>query len=74
MVRSSSGSHRGRPTADSPVSTPTSSAWVSGSRPTSTARTTSATSRCGRAPSPTSRHGTRRSARGGPGGTSSARR
>ena len=48
--------------------------WASGSRPTSTARTTSATSRCGRVPSPASRRGRPRSGRGGRAGTSSAPR
>ena len=47
---------------------------ASGSRPTSTPRTTSATSRSGRAPSRASRRGRPRSVRAGRAGTSSARR
>ena len=73
-ARSSSGSRRGRPTGGSPASTRTRCGSGSASRPTSTARTTSATSRCGRAPSPASRRGRPRSGRGGRAGTSSARR
>ena len=73
-ARSSSGSPRGRPTAGWPGSTPSSCGSASASRPTSTARTTSATSRCGRAPSPASRRGTPPSGRAGRAGTSSARR
>ena len=73
-ARSSSGSRRGRPTAGWPASIPRGSGWGSGSRPTSTARTTSATSPCGRARSRASRRGRRRSGRAGRAGTSSARR
>ena len=52
-LRSSSGSRRGRRTARSRASTPiAAAAWASASRPTSTARTTSATSRSGRAAKP----------------------
>ena len=50
-----------------PGSIPTASGWGSGSRPTSTARTTSATSRCGRGPRPASPPGRRPSAPGRPG-------
>ena len=73
-ARSSSGSRRGPPTAGWPASTPRRCGWGSGSRPTNTARTTSATSPCGRAPSPASRRGRRRSGPAGPAGTSNARR
>ena len=66
-ARSSSGSRRGRPTAGWPGSTPSSCGSGSGSRPTSTARTTSATSRCGRARSPASRRGRRAIGPGRPG-------
>ena len=57
--RSSSGSPRGRRTAASPASTRSAADRASASRPTSTPRTTSATSRSGRAPSRASRAGTR---------------
>ena len=73
-ARSSSGSRPGPPTAAWRGSTPISSGWGSGSRPTSTPRTTSATSPCGRPRSPVSPRGRRRSERGAPAGTSSARR
>ena len=66
-ARSSSGSPRGPPTAGSPGSTPSNCASASGSRPTSTPRTTSATSPCGRAPSPASRRGRRAIGTGRPG-------
>ena len=54
-ARSSSGSPRGRRTASSPSSTRTRCASASGSRPTSTPRRRSATSRCGRVRSQASR-------------------
>ena len=73
-ARSSSGSPRGPLTAGWPGSIRTSSASGSASRPTSTPRTTSATSPCGRAPSRASRRGRPRSGRAGRAGTSSAPR
>ena len=56
-ARSSSGSPRGRRTGGWRDWTRSSCGSASGSRPTSTPRTTSATSRCGRARSPASRAG-----------------
>ena len=73
-ARSSTGSRRGRRTGAWRASTPRVSGWGSGSSPTSTARTTSATSHSGRHPSPASRRGRPRSARAGRAGTSNARR
>ena len=73
-ARSSTGSRRGRRTGAWRASIPRASGWGSGSSPTSTARTTSATSRCGRHPSPASRRGRPRSDRAGRAGTSNARR
>ena len=66
-ARSSSGSRRGRRTGGWPGWTPSRCGPASGSRPTSTPRTTSATSRSGRARSPASRAGRRRSGAGRPG-------
>ncbi len=73
-ARSSSGSPPGLPTDElARTSIPSSSVAASGWRPTSTTRTTSATSHCGRRPSRASRAGRRRWAKVGPAGTSSAR-
>ena len=72
--RSSSGSARGRRTAAWPGWTPSSSRSASGSRRTTTARTTRGISPCGRARSRASLRGRQRSVRGGRGGTSNALR
>ena len=66
-ARSSSGSRPGPRTGGWRGSIPRRCASASASRPTSTARTTSATSRCGRAPSPASHRGTRPIGPGRPG-------
>ena len=63
----SSGSRRGPPTGAWRASTPRRCESASGSRPTSTRRTTSATSPSGRASSRASHPGTRRSGPGRPG-------
>ena len=73
-ARSSSGSHHGRPTVVWLASIPSTCGSASASRPTSTARTTSAISPSGRDPRPANHRGRPPSATAGRAGTSNARR